>query len=186
MCVGRVFVACVFGRADREHTGRGCHSRVLGTWDPIFVTTCTPGTGGVNISGDNLGTIFVHTTPAGYGIFRPCLGPSVILYSYSTCSVCLSFIVYHFFAYRTLASYCNGLLCHMRALSNVLYRIRSSTVAPTRHPLASPRSRNRRSRRRESAAASNLIFIPPLPHLLTPLVCLRLNSTAPFHGPSRP
>jgi hypothetical protein len=37
-----------------------------------------------------------------------------------------------------------------------------------------------------AAAASNLIFVPPLPHLLTPLVRLRLNSAAPFHGPSQP
>ena len=38
---------------------------------------------------------------------------------------------------------------------------------------------------RSSAAASNLIFLPP-PHLLTTLCRLRLNSSVPFHGPSCP
>ena len=40
-------------------------------------------------------------------------------------------VVIVFFAYRTLASYYNGLLCHMRALSHVLYRIHSSCCVTT-------------------------------------------------------
>jgi hypothetical protein len=52
-----------------------------------------------------------------------------------------------------------------------------STAQPS--PLAIPLTM------RSSAAASNLIFLPP-PHLLTTLCRLRLNSSVPFHGPSCP
>jgi hypothetical protein len=52
-----------------------------------------------------------------------------------------------------------------------------STAQPS--PLAIPLTM------RSSAAASNLIFLPPL-HLLTTLCRLRLNSSVPFHGPSCP